>query len=55
MYVKPYERSLMDIAAYRLYKQLYAYASPLVVLVGVVGNLLSFLRRPDRQRRRRKV
>ena len=43
MYVKPYERALMDIAAYRLHKQLYVYVSPIIVVVGVVGNLLSFI------------
>jgi len=43
MYVKPYERALMDIAAYRVHKQLYVYVSPIIVVVGVVGNLLSFV------------
>lgn len=45
MYVKPYERdrNLMDIEAYRLHKQLYVYLSPVIVTVGVVGNLLSFI------------
>ena len=43
MYVKVYERQLMDIAAYRLHKQLYVYASPVIIVVGVVGNLLSFV------------
>jgi len=43
MYVKPYERPLMDIEAYRLHKQLYVYVSPIIIIVGVVGNLLSFI------------
>jgi len=43
MYVKPYERALMDVATYRLHKRLYVYASPLIVGVGVVGNLLAFV------------
>jgi len=43
MYVKAYERDLMDIEAYRLHKQLYVYVSPVIVVVGVVGNLLSFV------------
>jgi len=43
MYVKPYERDLMNIEAYRLHKQMYVYVSPLIVAVGVVGNLLSFI------------
>jgi len=44
MYVKPYEReNLMDVEAYRLHKQLYVYVSPVIIIVGVVGNLLSFI------------
>jgi len=43
MYVKPYEREMMNIEAYRLHKQLYVYLSPIIVVVGVVGNLLSFI------------
>jgi len=43
MYVKPYESALMNIAAYRLHKQLYVYLSPIVLVVGVVGNTLSLI------------
>ena len=43
MYVEPYERALMDIEAYRLHKQLYVYLSPIIIIVGVVGNSLSFV------------
>jgi len=52
MYVKPYERRMMDIEAYRLHKQLYVYLSPIIIAVGVVGNFLSFVvlvQRPFRQ------
>jgi len=43
MYVKWYERDLMNNGAYRLHKQLYVYVSPIIVVVGVIGNLLSFI------------
>ena len=43
MYVKPYERELIDIEAYRLHKQLYVYVSPVIIVVGVIGNLLAFI------------
>jgi len=52
MYVKPYERDLMDVEAYRLHKLLYVYLSPVIVVVGIVGNALSFivlLQRPLRR------
>jgi len=50
--VKPYERELMKIDAYRLHKQLYIYLSPLIVVVGLLGNLMSFVvlvQRPTRR------
>jgi len=52
MYVKPFERDLMDIEAYKLHKQLYVYLSPIIVVVGVIGNSLSFIvliQRPTRR------
>ena len=45
MHVKPFEveLNLMDVPSYRLQKLLYVYVSPVIVVVGLFGNIISLL------------
>ena len=43
MHVKSFETELMQLSSYRLQKLLYVYASPLIIVVGLVGNMLSLM------------
>jgi len=52
MHVKAFEVKLMEVPSYRLQKQLYVYASPIIVVVGLFGNILSMLVLSGRPMRR---
>jgi len=43
MHVKAFEVDLMREPSYRLQKLLYIYVSPVIVVVGLVGNIISLL------------
>jgi len=40
MHVKAFEVELMKVPSYRLQKLLYVYASPLIIIIGLLGNVL---------------
>jgi len=52
MHVKEYEETLMSVPSYRLQKQLYVYVSPIIVVVGMFGNIMSMLVLSSRPMRR---
>jgi len=52
MHVKAFEVTLMEVPSYRLQKLLYVYTSPIIVFVGLVGNILSMMVLSSRPMRR---
>lgn len=52
MHVKSFEVELMQVPSYRLQKLLYVYASPIIVVVGLFGNIMSMLVLSGRPMRR---
>ena len=52
MHVKEFEVELMAVPSYRLQKLLYVYASPIIVVVGLIGNITSLMVLSSRSMRR---